>query len=256
MYVALDLVDSRSFFAGSGGEPLTLHLVLQLDELQYQLQKKLLGSNPAASAKPRASAAPAASNAVTYTSAGSGPSHASCGDDTSYSDGLPTHESAPASAPGTHRRSGSAQFSSSGPDQRSDANRSTVRPSNDDWDDSADRGGFGGSRSNGRRGGSSLHQDSGLPYRQGSGGTHGGGWREGMELEPSSAGGVAGSRQRAASRSGVRTAAAAIAACRVQGDTRSAWRPLKPVQRLPARLLCRTTVLQGRPVFKAARAWL
>jgi hypothetical protein len=233
--------------------------MLQLDELQHQLQKKLLGSSPAASAKPRTAAAPAASNAVTYTSAGSGPGSAACSDSSSYSDNdsLLTSEKSGASAPGTDRPEGNGvRFGGPGAYQRSDASTSTGRRPGGGWDGSIDLNGFGDSRSNARRSGSSLHQESGIPRRHGNDGAHSNGWREGTELEPSPAGAMAGSRQRAASRSGVRTAAAALAVPRVLWDAKSACLPLKTVQRLSAPPLCRTKVLRGSPVLGGPIGWL
>ena len=209
---------------------------LQLDELQSQLQKKLLGGGPAASPKP--SARSAASNAVTYTSAGSGSGHAGHDGGFSYSDSMPVGDAGGAPTLGAdRRRGGSGRVSGAGAYQRADASASAASVSAGSWD------GLGGSQSSGQRHGSSSQHGASVPLRHGGDSLRNSDWRQGIEFEPSPARAFAASQQQMASRSGARAAAAAVAARQTQRNALQGRRQLVSVQLLPALQLCRIVLL-------------
>ena len=181
-------------------------LCKQVDELQTQLQKKLLGSSPSPSAaRSRASAAPAASNAVTYSSGSKGAGSGGSGGGFSHSnDALDSERSSDAVAGREQHAngSGSASYGSSAMYGRPEDG---AGPS--DGNGSADM-------SNGRRehgghpGNITTARDDAIHDYSGRAAGEPASWRDGIELEPASAGSYVGYQQRSPAQPSARAAAA------------------------------------------------
>ena len=197
----------------------------QVDELQTQLQKKLLGSSPPPSSKARSSAAaavPTASNAVTYSGAIRGASGGGYGSGFICSDDAAEGEQQSSEA-GLGREqhaagSGSASHGSYGVCSRFDYD---ANPSNGDGSPEMS----GGSHEHGGHPG----DDAGWnPEYHGSATAEPDRWQDGIALSPARAGTYSGYRQRTAVRPSARAAAASAALTELPIRAVAAlWRDLK-----------------------------
>ena len=186
-----------------------------MDELQNQLQKKLLGSSPSpGEARSRASAAPAASNAVTYSSAAAkGAGSGGFGGSNGYSNGALGSEQSNDAVPSQDLHvngSGSSSASHDGFDMYSSYDDAASASVADGSPETADgrhvKGGLSGNSHAGWDSTPREHGGSATSVKPGS-------WRDGIELEPAAAGSYLGYKQRSSARTS--THAAAVSAARV-----------------------------------------
>ncbi len=178
----------------------------QVDELQTQLQKKLLGSSPSPStARSRASAAPAASNAVTYSSSARGAGAGGSGGGFSHSDDALGDEQGSGAVPSSDQHvnsSSSASYNSYGIYDRPD-DGATPSDGNGSADMSNGRHEHGGNPADSLTGrDSTVHDYSGRAAAEPAS------WRDGIELEPASDGSYVGYQQRSPVQPRARAAAA------------------------------------------------